>query len=176
MRISACALLVTATSTILGACGSDIVAAPSPRYLPLAPSAVVAATLVTTSDIDSSDPRRFRRMDLASDHQSGATLLRTETCFLLQHGWKHLQITTCCKSKPSGTGVLETSTPTSITNPKATVQLDSPDGSNYVSMDVIAVDPKHFYINDPRSTNRSLKTRFRHDDGLVDVTVAAPSP
>ena len=69
MRISACALLVTATSTILGACGSDIVAAPSPRYLPLAPSAVVAATLVTTSDIDSSDPRRFRRMDLASDHQ-----------------------------------------------------------------------------------------------------------
>ena len=176
MRISACAMLVTMVSVVLGGCGSDIVPAPSTRYLPLAPSAVVAATFAGENDIiGASDHRRFRRMDIASARETGPALLRTETRFLLQHGWRHLQVTICCKTTPSGIGEEVTDIPTSIANPRATVQLDSPDRSNYVSMSVISTDPKHYYLNDPRSNDHTLEVLFRRHEGLVDVTVAAPS-
>lgn len=174
MRISGCVLLVTTVSLVLGSCGSNIVPAPSTRALPLAPSAELAATFVGASNImGAGDRRRFRRMDIASASETGPALLRTETRFLLQHGWRHLQVTICCKTTPSGIGEEVTDIPTSITNPRATVQLDSPDSSNYVSMSVISIDPKHYYLNDPRNNDHALEVGFRRHEGLVDVTVAA---
>jgi hypothetical protein len=115
-------------------------------------------------------------MDIGSSRMNGLQLIKAEARALVSRGWKHLRVTTCCKETNVDGGGLETPVPTKITNPQASVELDSPDGENYLYMDVLRGDPARVYSagpDDPRSHDRVLERAFHQHNAIVELTTAA---
>lgn len=171
-------VIVLLACLVIGGCGgSRVVSAPSTGSVPMPTGARVIASLVTENGmIGSLDHRRFRSMDIGSFRMNGRQLIRAEIRTLLSHGWKHLQITICCKETSVDGGVQENSIPAKLTNPQASAELDSPDGRDYIVIAILRQDPARFYsqgAGDTRSRDRSLQQVFRRHAAILDVTTAA---
>jgi hypothetical protein len=114
----------------------DVIPAPPTAAFAVVPGARVALSAVTVDDvIGVQDTRRFRSIDLTSDHLTAARLIIDGARYLTGHGWTRLSATVCCSESSRGHAISESPIPTSLNDPRATISLYSRDARLYVAME-----------------------------------------